>query len=79
MYKDIDVFLIAILVICNKGLSSKSVIHHMWHSQRTQFIKHFNEWENFGFFAHGNWLLTRVGNTWRFDCMNLPPPDLPVV
>lgn len=43
MYKVIDVFLIAILVISNRGTSSKSVIHHMWHSQRTQFIKHFDE------------------------------------
>lgn len=47
MYKDIDVFLIAILVISNRGSSSKSVIHHMWHSQPTQFIKHFDECTTF--------------------------------
>ena len=47
MYKDIDVFLIDILVISNRGSSSKSVIHHMRHSQRTQFIKHFNECTTF--------------------------------
>ena len=34
------------------------------------------DWENFGVSLIGNWLLTRVGHTWRFDCMNLPPPDL---
>lgn len=47
MYKDIDVFLIDILVISNRGSSSKSVIHHMPHSQRTQFIKHLNECTTF--------------------------------